>query len=80
MGFPLLHYNSKTIELNGAELQKLRVNLQKLQLQNWNLAQSNSHISAVGLVFFLIFICQSHIQNYLILSDNDHFIADSAGT
>ncbi|KAB1226783.1 Shugoshin-1 [Morella rubra] len=46
MGFPLLHYNSKTIELNGAELQKLRVNLQKLQLQNWNLAQSNSHISA----------------------------------
>jgi hypothetical protein len=51
MGFPWSHYNSKVIEVNGAELQKLRVNCQKLQLQNWNLAQSNSHMLTVCLVF-----------------------------
>ncbi|XP_071696441.1 uncharacterized protein [Rutidosis leptorrhynchoides] len=37
---------NKVIELNGLELQKLRVMLQKTQLQNWNLAQSNSHMMA----------------------------------
>ncbi|KAG2674168.1 hypothetical protein I3760_13G122300 [Carya illinoinensis] len=38
--------SSKTIELSAAELQKLRASLQKLQLQNWNLAQSNSQMLA----------------------------------
>ncbi|KVH90753.1 Shugoshin, C-terminal [Cynara cardunculus var. scolymus] len=37
---------SKAIELNGVELQKLRLIVQKTQLQNWNLAQSNSHMMA----------------------------------
>ncbi|KAF3454915.1 hypothetical protein FNV43_RR05363 [Rhamnella rubrinervis] len=35
---------NKIIELSGEELQKLRVSLQKLQLQNWNLAHSNSQM------------------------------------
>ncbi|XAR59699.1 hypothetical protein NMG60_11015630 [Bertholletia excelsa] len=37
---------NKLMELTGMELQKMRINLQKLRLQNWNLAQSNSHILA----------------------------------
>lgn len=53
MGFPKPYYFSKIIELSGAELQKMRVSLQKLQLQNWNLAQSNSQMLAVCLVFAL---------------------------
>ncbi|KAE8037727.1 hypothetical protein FH972_010292 [Carpinus fangiana] len=40
----LIAERNKVIEASGAELQKLRVNCQKLQLQNWNLAQSNSHM------------------------------------
>lgn len=42
----LLAERNRIIELSGAELQTLRVSLQKLQLQNWNLAQSNSQMSA----------------------------------
>ncbi|KAF7805644.1 Shugoshin 2 [Senna tora] len=42
----LLAERDKIIELNGAELMRLRANVQKLQLQNWNLAQSNSQILA----------------------------------
>ncbi|KAF5447325.1 hypothetical protein F2P56_032884 [Juglans regia] len=42
----LISERNKTIELSAAELQKLRVSLQKLQLQNWNLAQSNSQMLA----------------------------------
>ncbi|KAL5565804.1 hypothetical protein UlMin_028968 [Ulmus minor] len=42
----LIAERDKIIELSGAELQKLRATLQKLQLQNWNLAQSNSQMSA----------------------------------
>ncbi|KAK9072627.1 hypothetical protein SSX86_009062 [Deinandra increscens subsp. villosa] len=42
----LITDKSKIIEMNGVELQKLRINLQKTQLQNWNLAQSNSHMMA----------------------------------
>ncbi|XP_054816387.1 SHUGOSHIN 2 isoform X2 [Prosopis cineraria] len=42
----LLAERNKIIELTGAELQRLRTNIQKLQLQNWNLAQSNSHMLA----------------------------------
>ncbi|POO01133.1 Shugoshin, C-terminal [Trema orientale] len=42
----LVAERNKIIELTGAELQKLRVGLQKLQLQNWNLAQSNSKMLA----------------------------------
>ncbi|EXC31807.1 hypothetical protein L484_020634 [Morus notabilis] len=42
----LIAERNKIIELSGAELQNLRVSLQKLQLQNWNLAQSNSQMLA----------------------------------
>ncbi|XP_030958637.1 SHUGOSHIN 2-like isoform X1 [Quercus lobata] len=42
----LIAERNKIIELSGAELQKMRVTLQKLQLQNWNLAQSNSQMLA----------------------------------
>ncbi|RYR03663.1 hypothetical protein Ahy_B06g082802 [Arachis hypogaea] len=38
--------NSKIIEWTKAEMQMLRGNVQKLQLQNWNLAQSNTHMLA----------------------------------
>ncbi|PWA81651.1 hypothetical protein CTI12_AA185830 [Artemisia annua] len=37
---------NKTIEMNGVELQKMRIALRKTQLQNWNLAQSNSQMMA----------------------------------
>ncbi|KAI4322323.1 hypothetical protein L6164_022028 [Bauhinia variegata] len=42
----LLAERNKIIELSGAELQRLRSNIQKLQLQNLNLAQSNSQMLA----------------------------------
>ncbi|CAI9768544.1 unnamed protein product [Fraxinus pennsylvanica] len=42
----LIQDKNKIIELSGIEIQNLRVSLQKMQLQNWNLAQSNSHMSA----------------------------------
>ncbi|KAH1066724.1 hypothetical protein J1N35_031711 [Gossypium stocksii] len=42
----LVEERNKIIELSGTELQNLRTSLQKLQLQNWNLAQSNSQILA----------------------------------
>lgn len=42
----LIGDKNKIIEFSGIELQKLRVSLQKMQLQNWNLAQSNSHMLA----------------------------------
>ncbi|XP_022730606.1 SHUGOSHIN 2-like [Durio zibethinus] len=42
----LIEERNKIIELSGTELQNLRICLQKLQLQNWNLAQSNSQMLA----------------------------------
>ncbi|TKY67159.1 Shugoshin-1 protein [Spatholobus suberectus] len=42
----LLAERNKMIEASGAELQRLRADVKKLQLQNWNLAQSNSHMLA----------------------------------
>lgn len=36
----------KIIELSSSELHNLRISIQKLQLQNWNLAQSNSQFLA----------------------------------
>nr|GMD31490.1 shugoshin-1-like isoform X1 [Ipomoea batatas] len=42
----LIQDKKKIIELSANELKKLRVNLQKMQLQNWHLAQSNSHMLA----------------------------------
>ncbi|XP_047180595.1 shugoshin-1-like [Vigna umbellata] len=42
----LLAERNKMIEVTGAELQRLRGDVKKLQLQNWNLAQSNSHMLA----------------------------------
>ncbi|KAB5561743.1 hypothetical protein DKX38_006700 [Salix brachista] len=38
---------NKIIELNGHKLRDLRMNYQNLQLQNWNLAQSNSQMLAL---------------------------------
>ncbi|KAJ8551924.1 hypothetical protein K7X08_028367 [Anisodus acutangulus] len=40
----IVQEKNKIIELSGNELQKMRIHLQKMQLQNWNLAQSNSHM------------------------------------
>ncbi|KAL7595877.1 hypothetical protein Lser_V15G29015 [Lactuca serriola] len=42
----LITDKNKVIEVNGVELQKLRIIVQKTQLQNWSLAQSNSHMMA----------------------------------
>ncbi|KAK6144353.1 hypothetical protein DH2020_021173 [Rehmannia glutinosa] len=42
----LIQEKNKIIELSGIEIQNLRTCLQKMQLQNWNLAQSNSHMLA----------------------------------
>ncbi|KAI3417285.1 Shugoshin_C domain-containing protein [Psidium guajava] len=42
----VIEERNKMIELSGAELQKLRISYQKIQLQNWNLAQSNSQMLA----------------------------------
>ncbi|KAK7404795.1 hypothetical protein VNO78_05754 [Psophocarpus tetragonolobus] len=42
----LLAERNKIIEASGTELQRLRADVKKLQLQNWNLAQSNSHMLA----------------------------------
>ena len=53
------------IELNGIELQKLRINLQKMQMQNWNLAQANSVMIAVS--FFSI---SSKVSPFNTLQEN----------
>ncbi|KAK9691182.1 hypothetical protein RND81_09G181600 [Saponaria officinalis] len=42
----LIQEKDKIIELNGVELQKLRVTLQRMQMQNLQLAQSNSQMLA----------------------------------
>ncbi|XP_030520845.1 SHUGOSHIN 1 isoform X3 [Rhodamnia argentea] len=42
----VIEERNKMIELSGAELQKLRISYQKIQLQNWNLAQTNSQMLA----------------------------------
>ncbi|GMI92044.1 hypothetical protein like AT3G44960 [Hibiscus trionum] len=42
----LTEERDKIIELSGTELQNLRSCLQKLQLQNWNLAQTNNQLLA----------------------------------
>ncbi|KAF8403139.1 hypothetical protein HHK36_011236 [Tetracentron sinense] len=42
----LLAERNKIIELSGLELQKLRINLQKMQQQNCHLAQANSQMLA----------------------------------
>ncbi|KAJ6403352.1 hypothetical protein OIU84_015284 [Salix udensis] len=42
----LVEERNKIIELSGHKLRDLRMNYQNLQLQNWNLAQSNSQMLA----------------------------------
>ncbi|KAL0418245.1 UNVERIFIED_CONTAM: shugoshin 2 [Sesamum radiatum] len=42
----LIQDKNKIIELTGIEIQNLRTCLQKMQLQNWNLAQANTHMLA----------------------------------
>ncbi|XP_038895468.1 SHUGOSHIN 2 isoform X2 [Benincasa hispida] len=42
----LIMERNKIIDLSEAELQNLRASIQKLQLQNWHLAQSNSRFLA----------------------------------
>jgi hypothetical protein len=54
---------SKIIELSGNKLRDLRMNYQKLQAQNWNLAQSNSQMLAV--CFFLALIFKANLTSYL---------------
>ncbi|CAN4119410.1 unnamed protein product [Withania somnifera] len=42
----IVQEKNRIIELSGLDLQKMRIHLQKMQLQNWNLAQSNSQMLA----------------------------------
>ncbi|XP_042060240.1 SHUGOSHIN 1-like [Salvia splendens] len=42
----LIQEKNKVIELSGSEVQNLKTCLQKMQLQNWILAQTNSHMLA----------------------------------
>ncbi|XP_073272283.1 uncharacterized protein [Primulina huaijiensis] len=42
----LIQEKNKILELSGVELQNLKSCLQKMQLQNWNLAQANSQMLA----------------------------------
>ncbi|XP_068643534.1 SHUGOSHIN 2-like isoform X2 [Aristolochia californica] len=42
----LIDERNKTVELTALEVQKLRVNLQKVYTQNWQLAKANSQILA----------------------------------
>ncbi|KAK6936103.1 hypothetical protein RJ641_033133 [Dillenia turbinata] len=42
----LIEDRNKIIELSGIELEKLQISFQKMQLQNWNLALSNSQMIA----------------------------------
>ncbi|XP_042042011.1 SHUGOSHIN 2-like [Salvia splendens] len=42
----LIQEKNKVIELSGSEVQNLKTCLQKMQLQNWTLAQSNSYMLA----------------------------------
>ncbi|KAL6577355.1 hypothetical protein OROMI_011631 [Orobanche minor] len=42
----LIQEKNKIIELSGMEIQNLRTCIQKMQLQNWHFAQSNSHMLA----------------------------------
>ncbi|XP_075500597.1 uncharacterized protein LOC142539201 isoform X2 [Primulina tabacum] len=42
----LIQEKNKILELSGIELQNLKSCLQKMQLQNWNLAQANSQMLA----------------------------------
>ncbi|VFR03450.1 unnamed protein product [Cuscuta campestris] len=37
--------DNKIIEANGIEMRKLKLGAQKVQLQNWKLAQSNTHMA-----------------------------------
>lgn len=43
----ILVLNSKIIEIAGVEIQKMRINLQKMQQQNREFAKSNSQMLAV---------------------------------
>ncbi|XP_051120672.1 SHUGOSHIN 2 [Andrographis paniculata] len=42
----LIQEKNKIIDLSGTEIRNLKNCLQKMQLQNWSLAQANSHMSA----------------------------------
>ncbi|KAL3752415.1 hypothetical protein ACJRO7_013119 [Eucalyptus globulus] len=57
----VIEERNKMIELNGAELQKLRISYQKIQLQNWNLAQANSQMLAVRFRLFQIRVLQHEL-------------------
>lgn len=51
--FSVLVVGSKIIELSGLEFQKLQMNMKKVHQQNFQLAQANSHMLAVGLFYVL---------------------------
>ncbi|KAL8198014.1 hypothetical protein R6Q57_029933 [Mikania cordata] len=58
----LITDKNNIIEINGVELQKLRIVVQKTQLQNWNLAQSNSHMMAVVVYLICLFIFSKQLK------------------
>lgn len=58
--FSFILVGSKIIELSGIELQKLRINLQKVQQQNLLLAQANSQMLAVPFLLLSDYIFLSY--------------------
>ena len=63
--------DSKIIEFSGIELQKLRINLQKMQQQNLQLAQANSQMLAVPILLIINFpLLLKHVVNFLETSDS----------
>lgn len=59
------------IERNGSEVQRLRADVKKLQMQNWNLAQNNSLMLAVSSLSYICII-HSKLLNYSLLFNNKH--------
>uniref|UniRef100_A0A7N2MD82 Shugoshin C-terminal domain-containing protein n=1 Tax=Quercus lobata TaxID=97700 RepID=A0A7N2MD82_QUELO len=58
----ILADRNKTIELSGMELQKLRLNLQKVQQQNLQLAQANSQMLATVFDALVKLTCFASLQ------------------
>lgn len=53
--------NSKLIELVGMEIENLSGRLQKMQRQNWSLAQRNSLLLSVSLLSFYAFTTKFYV-------------------
>ena len=72
----LMLVDSKTIELSGKELQRLRLNLQKVQKQNLQLAQANSQMLAVP-SHLLITSCTILLNHAVPMSSGSNGISSS---